>query len=91
MQKPLVTIENWAVIQKTNALRYDELQPGRRLVGKVVGHTAHPHAESIYTSPILFVDAKEGLVETHNTVYRLGKPSDEYKTWRQEQKMNAAA
>jgi hypothetical protein len=91
MKKPLLTIESWAVVQRTIALSYEELQPGGHLMGKVVGHTTHPDAECIYTSPILRVNAKEGLVETRNTVYRLGEPSDGYKTWEQERKMGAAA
>ena len=90
MQKPLATIENWAVIQKTSALSYEELQPGERLMGKVVGHSALPNAECIYTSPILHVNASEGLVETRNTMYQLGEPSDGYKTWQRERKAGAA-
>ena len=90
MDKPLVTIENWAVIQKNSALNYDELQPGRRLMGRVIGHRAYSNAEFIYTSPIQRSN-DEGLVETYNTVYRLGKPSEGYKTWLQERKMAAAA
>jgi hypothetical protein len=91
MKKPLVTIENWAVVQKAVALHYDELQPGKRLIGKVVGHTTLPNAEFIYTSPIVSVDVSEGLVETRNTVYQLGKPSDAYTSWEHEHKVEAAA
>ena len=91
MQKPLATIENWAVVQRTIALSYEELQPGRHLMGKVVGHTSLPNIGCIYTSPIVRVDADEGLVETRNTLYRLGKPSHGYKTWEQQRKMDAVA
>jgi hypothetical protein len=91
MQKPLVTIENWAVVQKAVALSYEELKPGKHLMGKVVGHAALPSADFIYTSPIVSVDINEGRVETHNTVYRLGKPSDAYRTWEHERRAEAAA
>ena len=91
MHKPLVTIENWAVVQRAVALSYEELQPGKRLIGKVVGHRALPNAEFIYTSPILSVNVNKGRVETRNTVYQLGKPSDAYRTWEHEHKVEAAA
>ena len=92
MQKPIVAIENWAVVQRAVALSYEELEPGRHLMGKVFGgHRGLPDADSIYTSPILHVDVAKGLVETRNTVYQLGKPSDGYKTWEQERNEKAAA
>jgi hypothetical protein len=93
MHKPLVTIENWAVVQRAlamSALSYEELQPGRHLMGKVVGHTSLSTAECVYTSPIVRVDASKRRVETRNTVYQLGKPSDGYTSWEQ-QKQHAAA
>ncbi len=91
MQKPLVNIEDWAVVQRAVALSYEQLQPGKRLIGRVVGHRALPNAEFIYTSPILSVDVNEGRVETRNTVYQLGRPSDAYKAWERERKLDAAA
>lgn len=90
MKKPLVTIENWAVVQRAVALSYEELQPGRRLIGKVTDHKTFTNAEFIYTSPIVSVDVNEGRVETRNTVYRLGKPSDAYRTWEHEHRVAAA-
>jgi hypothetical protein len=91
MQKPLVTIENWAVVQRAVALSYEELQPGRHLVGKVVGHRTLPDAKFVYTSPILSVNLNEGRVETRNTVYQLGRPSEAYKSWECQQKLGTAA
>jgi hypothetical protein len=91
MRKPFVTIESWAVVQRAVALSYEELQPGKHLMGRVSEHKALPHAEFIYTSPILSVDVDKGWVETRNTVYRLGEPSDAYKSWEQEHKVDAAA
>jgi hypothetical protein len=91
MNKPLVTIENWAVVQRAVALSYEELQPGRHLMGKVVGHETLPNADFIYTSPIVSVDVGEGRVETRNTVYKLGQPSDAYRIWEHTRKVEAAA
>lgn len=90
MQKPLVTIENWAVVQRAVELSYEELRPGKHLIGRVIGHASLPNARFVYTSPILSVDADEGRVETRNTVYRLGRPSDDYRTWEDEHKVQAA-
>ena len=91
MRKPLVTIENWAVVQRAVALSYEELQPGKHLTGKVIGHATLPSAEFIYTSPILSVDVNEGRVETRNTVYQLGKASEAYRTWEHEHNVDSAA
>jgi hypothetical protein len=91
MRKPLVTIENWAVVQRGINPTYEELQPGRSLVGNVFGHTNLPDTKRIYTSPILQVHPNEGQVETLNTVYQLGQASTEYKCWEQERKPEAAA
>jgi hypothetical protein len=91
MQKPLVTIESWEVVQSVTSPSYEELQPGKHLMGNVFGHTSLPKAKYIYTSPILRVDFNSGLVETLNTVYQLGEASDAYKTWEHEQKNKAAA
>ena len=91
MQKPLVTIENWVVVQSVISPSYEEMRPGNHLMGKVFGHTILPKGKFIYTSPILRVDFNSGLVETLNTVYKLGEASDGYKTWEQERKNGAAA
>jgi len=44
----------------------------------------------VYTSPILSVDFSQGVVETLNTTYRLGEPSDEYKSWFNKRRVTAA-
>ena len=51
MHKPLVTIENWAVVQRAVALSYEELQPGKRLIGKVVGIGLFPMQNSFIRRP----------------------------------------
>jgi hypothetical protein len=91
MSKPLVRIENWAVVQKSIALNFEELQPGKHLIGTVVGHRTLPNAECVYTSPILSVDVDERRVETRNTVYQLGEPSETYKSWEHDRKFDSAA
>lgn len=91
MQKPLVTMENWAVVQNVISPSYEALQPGKHLMGYVFGHARLPNRKFIYTSPILRVNINERLVETLNTVYQLGEASDDYKTWEREQKKGAAA
>ncbi len=90
MQKSIVTIENWAVVQKAVSLNYEELQPGKHLIGKVVGHAFFSSTDLVYTSPILSVDVHKGRVETRNTVYQLGRPSDAYMSWESEHNLNAA-
>jgi hypothetical protein len=89
MEKPFVKIENWAVIQRGEDLRYKELQPGRRLMGSVSGQTSLP--KLVYTTPILRVDMNKGVVETRNTLYQLGTASDSYKSWEEEQGREVAA
>ena len=91
MQKSLVTIENWAVVQSVISATYEELQPGHHLTGNVFGHTTFPDAVFIYTSPILSVNLDNGRVETRNTVYCLGEASDSYKSWEHQQREEAAA
>jgi len=97
MSKPLVTIENWAVVQRGAYAAFQALQPGNILTGKVFGHDRLADAKSIYTSPIISVDLRESVVETRNTFYLLGsvsedyKKSEEYKSWDRERKSLAAA
>lgn len=79
--KPEVTIENWGVVELVSSQTFEELHPGNRLVGYVLGHARLPNSKLVYTSPIVSVDLSEGMVETLNTVYRLGDASSEYKSW----------
>jgi hypothetical protein len=97
MSKPLVTIENWAVVQRGAYAAYQALEPGNILTGKVFGHDRLADAKSIYTSAIISVNPDELVVETRNTFYVLGavsedyKNSEEYKSWDRERKAPAAA
>jgi hypothetical protein len=91
MSKPLVTIENWAVVRGGAYVAYQELLPGNVLTGKVYGHAKLDDAKSIYTSPIVSIDTDKGVVETRNTAYRLGKMSEEYRSWESERRALTAA
>jgi len=91
MQKPVATIENWAVVQSIFCQGFEQLSPGNRLTGHVLGHANLPSTTRIYTSPIVSVDFRQRIVETRNTIYRLGEASDEYKSWRHKREVAAAA
>src|SRR5271165_6774581 len=79
MRKSLVAIENWAVVESVISPSYEELKPGKHLMGNVLGHASLQNTKLIYTSRILNV--YPGVVETLNTLYQLGEPSEEYKEW----------
>jgi len=79
MRKSLVAIENWAVVESVISPSYEDLQPGKHLMGNVLGHASLQNTKFIYTSRILNVFP--GVVETLNTLYQLGEPSEEYKEW----------
>jgi hypothetical protein len=81
MRKREVTLENWAVVRSAHSPSFEELQPGVHLMGNAVGHADLPGRTVIYTSSILNVDNGNGLVETSNTLYRLGQPDEAYKAW----------
>jgi hypothetical protein len=89
MRKPLVAIENWSVVESVIAQGYAELRPGKHLTGNVFGHASLRNTKFIYTSRILNV--YNGVVETLNTIYQLGEPSDEYKVWEHQHSGVAAA
>ena len=91
MPKPLVTIENWGVVQNVISQGFEELHPGNRLTRYVLGHTNLPYTKRIFTSPILSVDLSQGVVETLNTMYQLGETSDEYRSWNTKRRAAAAA
>jgi hypothetical protein len=90
MPKPIVTIEQWGVVRSIISQGFGELNPGSHLMGHVFGHARLHHAKLVYTSAILSVDFSQRIVETANTLYRLGEPSDEYKSWYDKQRTLAA-
>jgi len=81
MRKREVKLENWAVVRSADSPTFEELQPGVHLMGNAIGHAGLPGVCFIYTSSILNVDNVNGLVETSNTLYRLGEPNETYLAW----------
>lgn len=90
MTKQQAKLENWAVVDSVVSQSFHALQPGRHLTGYVSGHANLPNTKYIYTSPIVSIDSHQGMVETRNTVYMLGEPSQEYRTWYNERRESAA-
>jgi hypothetical protein len=89
MRKPLVAIENWAVVDSVLSSGFEELKPGKHLTGNVLGHASVRNTKFVYTSRI--VNVYKGVVETLNTLYQLGEPSEEYKAWQRDRNSAAAA
>lgn len=80
MDKPSAKIENWSVVGSVVIGGYRELEPGQRLTGEVLGHMNLPKG-TIYTSAIVSIDMQNRQVETRNTVYELGRMSEDYERW----------
>lgn len=78
--KPIVRVENWSVVGSVVYFGFRKLEPGARLTGDVIGHTNLRNG-TIYTSAILSIDLANHLVETHNSIYRLGEVSEDYARW----------
>jgi hypothetical protein len=90
MEKPPIFLEDWGVVESASAPAWRALEPGRRLIGFVLGHDRLPNG-LICTSPIVRIDETAGLVETRNTLYRLGRRNPEYEIWLQRQPAPKAA
>lgn len=88
--KPIVRIENWSVVGSVVYYGFRNLEPGARLTGDVMGH-ANLRNGTIYTSAILSIDLTNHLIETHNSIYRLGEVSEDYARWSREQAKTRAA
>jgi hypothetical protein len=84
-----IPIERWAVVDSVSTQRWSPLEPGHRLTGWVSAHGDLP-VGVICTSAIVRIDDAEGLVETRNTLYRLGHCSPDYATWLCESAFRAA-
>ncbi|MFP5228524.1 MAG: hypothetical protein ACLGXA_12940 [Acidobacteriota bacterium] len=80
MEKLTAKIENWAVVDNLIFHGFRKLEAGQRLTGYLMGHSDLPNGV-IYTSVIEKVDVANGLVETANTVYRLGQMNEFYEHW----------
>jgi hypothetical protein len=84
MNKPLVRIENWAVVDDLIFQGFRGLEPGQRLTGTLLATTDLPKG-IIYTAVIESIDLKNGVVETRNSVYQLGQVDEEWERWEAEQ------
>lgn len=80
MDKLSAKVENWAVIDNLIFHGFRKLEPGQRLTGYLMGHSDLPNGV-IYTAVIQRVDLANGVIETANTVYRLGKMDETYQHW----------
>jgi hypothetical protein len=80
MDKLSAKIDNWSVVDNLIFHGFRKLEPGQRLTGYLMGHSDLPNGV-IYTSVIQSVDHANGLVETGNTVYRLGQVNEFYQQW----------
>jgi hypothetical protein len=80
MEKLSARIENWSIVDNLIFHGFRKLEPGQRLTGYLMGHSNLPNGV-IYTSVIQGVDTANGLVETGNTIYQLGKVNEEYEHW----------
>ena len=58
-------------------------------MGNVLGHASVRNTKLVYTSRI--VNVYNGVVETLNTLYQLGEPSEEYKAWQRQRDSAEAA
>ena len=84
MPKPVLTIEDWGVVQSVSSHSFGHLHSGNRLIGHILGHDRLPPTSVSCTSPIVSVDLNQGVVETLHTTYRLGQVNDGYKHWESE-------
>lgn len=90
MDKSLVRIENWAVVDDLIFQGFRELEPGQRLTGTLLATTDLPKG-IIYTAVIQSVDLDHGVVETQNTVYQLGQVDDAWERWDAERNETSSA
>ena len=84
MDKTLVRIENWSVVDDLIFQGFRELKPGQRLTGTILATTDLPKG-TIYTAVIQSIDLGKGVVETQNSVYQLGQVDDDWERWEAEQ------
>lgn len=88
--KPIIDIEDWAVVESVSGNAWRPLEPGHRLTGHVSAHDRLPSG-IVFTSVIDQADEAKGLVETQNSVYCLGRIHDGYARWREHNETHRAA
>jgi hypothetical protein len=74
-------IENWSIsTDNSNSFLAPELR-SRYLNGQVFGHSRFKDGVNVSTSALQELDMKSKIARTHNTVYELGEPSQQYVEW----------
>ena len=83
MMNKTARLENWSIVAANELTVYEAPELQRyKLQGDVYGHPGFEDGEFITTSTIMSEDVKKyGTVETRNTSYELGTPSDHYLIW----------
>lgn len=82
-------LENWSLILDEGESPYTAPELiKRRLQGNVYGHKAFNDGDPVTTSSLTVFDFKGLRAETKNTVYKLGKISEEYFLWCRQNNIN---
>lgn len=81
MTKEICYLDNWSVISM-NPYSPPENSP-MCLLGRVYNHKNFTDGKRIQTSIVLDIKTEKGitLVETANTIYKVGEPSPKYVAW----------
>ena len=81
--KKEVLIENWRIIAADSPYTAPECLGSRKIVGEVFGHPKKEDGAEVITSRIITIGKFEegSVIETRNTLYKLGKMSEEYAEW----------
>src|SRR3990167_4218020 len=80
LMKPRCRMENWRITEYIHNNFHSQWQLG----GDVINHPRLYTMSCVRTSFIVSIDAKFKVVETHNTIYQLGKVSDFFELYLQE-------
>jgi hypothetical protein len=75
--KKRVNITDWSFSEDNNPYIAPD-QRVMRLYGDVYGHLRIENTHEVSTSAVLKIDYEKCEVETLNTIYVLGKPSEKY-------------
>ena len=73
-------IEDWSISSDGNPYQAPELRVSR-VIGKVYGNVKFNDGKVVSTSAIVELNLEKGYCRTLNSVYDLGKVSEQYKAW----------
>lgn len=81
---PSILLDDWTLFASDPGILQEadptKLELGQfRLMGRVYGHPKIEDGQIVLTSALLGAESK--IVFTHNTSYKLGKPSDKHIDW----------